>query len=177
MSAQQPSSVKLPACLSCAKRKVRCNKEEPCSNCKRRKTDHCTYPGLSPQERVKKYAALVRSLGGDPDDIYESGHEQHEIQLDSAQSHAGPAPGHNQLVSSKAAPKNHDPVLTKEDEHSVYLEWYVYSIRTTNNTKIGTALFSHLGLGEIVDKIVVYRHSVQRICRSCLFKWQQSLMH
>ncbi|KAH7183259.1 uncharacterized protein B0J16DRAFT_163200 [Fusarium flagelliforme] len=56
------------ACEPCAKRKVRCDRSEPpCSNCKRRKNDTCTYPEVSPFERIKKLEEIVRSLGGDPD--------------------------------------------------------------------------------------------------------------
>ncbi|KAF4973350.1 hypothetical protein FSARC_328 [Fusarium sarcochroum] len=55
------------ACEPCAKRKVRCDRAEPpCSNCKRRKHDHCAYPDVSPFDRIKKLEETVRSLGGDP---------------------------------------------------------------------------------------------------------------
>ncbi|KAF4437485.1 hypothetical protein F53441_13022 [Fusarium austroafricanum] len=55
------------ACEPCAKRKVRCDRSEPpCSNCRRRKRDHCTYPEVSPYERIKKLEEAVRALGGDP---------------------------------------------------------------------------------------------------------------
>ena len=52
------------ACQTCAKRKVRCDRKEPCSNCQRRKQDHCIYADLSPTERIKQLEALVRNLEG-----------------------------------------------------------------------------------------------------------------
>ncbi|EXK86459.1 hypothetical protein FOQG_09729 [Fusarium oxysporum f. sp. raphani 54005] len=55
------------ACEPCAKRKVKCDRAEPpCSNCKRRKHDNCTYPEVSPFERIRKLEEAVRALGGDP---------------------------------------------------------------------------------------------------------------
>ncbi|RBR10317.1 hypothetical protein FVER53590_12420 [Fusarium verticillioides] len=55
------------ACEPCAKRKVKCDRAEPpCSNCKRRKGDVCTYPEVSPFERIRKLEEAVRALGGDP---------------------------------------------------------------------------------------------------------------
>ncbi|KAM0444948.1 hypothetical protein ACHAQK_002485 [Fusarium lateritium] len=57
------------ACEPCAKRKVRCDRAEPpCSNCKRRKRDHCSYPEISPYEKIRKLEDTVRSLGGDAPD-------------------------------------------------------------------------------------------------------------
>lgn len=52
------------ACQPCAKRKVRCDRKEPCSNCQRRKQDHCIYAALSPTERIKQLEALVRNSEG-----------------------------------------------------------------------------------------------------------------
>ena len=50
MDSQLPS--KALSCLPCAKRKVRCDRLEPCSHCKRRKRDVCEYP--VPTVRVEK---------------------------------------------------------------------------------------------------------------------------
>lgn len=58
--------MKTQACEPCAKRKVRCDKGEPCSNCKRRKQDSCTYSEASPADRIRRLEAFVRNLGGDP---------------------------------------------------------------------------------------------------------------
>lgn len=54
------------ACRPCAKRKVRCDRLEPCANCKRRKTDRCTYPASIPSDRIRQLEGLVRELGGNP---------------------------------------------------------------------------------------------------------------
>jgi hypothetical protein len=55
------------ACEPCSRRKVRCDKQQPCSNCKRRKQDQCIYPEATPIDRIKKLESLVKSLGEDPD--------------------------------------------------------------------------------------------------------------
>jgi hypothetical protein len=64
------------SCMPCAKRKVRCDKGQPCSNCRRRRGDICTYPGqhLSAGDGhseknlqyIQKLKSHIRSLGGDP---------------------------------------------------------------------------------------------------------------
>lgn len=54
------------ACEPCSRRKVRCDKQQPCSNCKRRKQDQCIYPEAAPIDRIKRLESLVKSLGGDP---------------------------------------------------------------------------------------------------------------
>lgn len=54
------------ACVPCAKRKVRCDREEPCSNCQK-KQQGCVYPDDHSNERIKQLEALVRRLGGDPE--------------------------------------------------------------------------------------------------------------
>jgi hypothetical protein len=50
------------ACRPCAKRKVRCDRAEPCSNCKRRKVDRCTYPPSTPSDRIRQLERLVEEL-------------------------------------------------------------------------------------------------------------------
>jgi len=50
------------ACEPCARRKVKCNREEPCSNCNRRKQDQCVYVDLSATDRIKELEALVHKL-------------------------------------------------------------------------------------------------------------------
>lgn len=62
--------MKTQACEPCAKRKVRCDKGEPCSNCKRRKQDSCTYSEASPADRIRRLEAFVRNLGGDPNNPF-----------------------------------------------------------------------------------------------------------
>lgn len=63
-------------CLPCAKRKVRCDRSQPCNHCQRRKGDRCVYPAsrvnesASPRddqaERIDKLETYIRHLGGDP---------------------------------------------------------------------------------------------------------------
>lgn len=54
------------ACEPCAKRKVRCDRADPsCSNCKRRKQDHCVYPDASSDARIKRLEETIRTLGGE----------------------------------------------------------------------------------------------------------------
>jgi hypothetical protein len=78
------------SCIPCAKRKVRCDVGQPCSNCKRRKLDVCTYP-VSVQrvtssesnsedstQRIERLEEYIRSLGGDPhlaDQLYQDGYD------------------------------------------------------------------------------------------------------
>ena len=67
-------------CIACAKRKVRCDRKDPCVHCKRRK-EPCQYPEpfTSPRQarsvasdldtRLKKLEQYVRDLGGDPESM------------------------------------------------------------------------------------------------------------
>lgn len=74
------------SCLPCTKRKVRCDREKPCSHCKRR-GDVCEYPnlastsrnsprtkavGTSESRRIEKLEEYIRRLGGDPNHIQSS---------------------------------------------------------------------------------------------------------
>lgn len=74
------------SCTPCAKRKVRCDKCQPCSHCKRRKGDVCVYPvqrangpDSRPEDysqRMEKLEIYIRRLGGDPqliEQVFESG--------------------------------------------------------------------------------------------------------
>jgi hypothetical protein len=70
-----PSGKKSVSCIPCAKRKVRCDKVQPCCHCKRRRQDTCVYPessGSSIQlprgysERIEKLEQYIRILGGNP---------------------------------------------------------------------------------------------------------------
>ena len=64
-------------CTPCTKRKVRCDKRQPCYHCRRRKGDVCVYPtqrANGPQSgltdvspHTEKLYAYIRRLGGDPD--------------------------------------------------------------------------------------------------------------
>lgn len=74
------------SCLSCAKRKVRCDRLKPCSHCKRRKGDVCEYPvsistliknlqktpssaSTVQSERIEILERYIRNLGHDPDKV------------------------------------------------------------------------------------------------------------
>jgi hypothetical protein len=72
-----PSGRKPVSCIPCAKRKVRCDRLQPCCHCKRRKHDTCVYPelgGFSDQQfreqaaRIERLEEYVRVLGGNPND-------------------------------------------------------------------------------------------------------------
>lgn len=87
-------------CIPCAKRKVRCDKEQPCSHCKRRKQDVCAYPSLGgtddsrsviTAERIETLEGYIRSLGRDPLELYS---------LDERSS-----PNQNKQKSSETVPK------------------------------------------------------------------------
>jgi Zn(2)-Cys(6) binuclear cluster domain-containing protein len=65
------------SCRPCAKRKVRCDRLQPCCHCKRRKQDTCVYPefgGVSDQlireqaVRIERLEEYVRVLGGNPNE-------------------------------------------------------------------------------------------------------------
>lgn len=63
-------------CTPCAKRKVRCDKGQPCGHCQRRKGDVCVYPiqrikrpdsdHTQESQRVEQLESYIRRLGGDP---------------------------------------------------------------------------------------------------------------
>ena len=63
-------------CIPCAKRKVRCDRNQPCHHCKRRRGDACVYPTQrvresstridDSSERIEKLETYIRRLGGDP---------------------------------------------------------------------------------------------------------------
>ena len=102
-------------CQPCVKRKVRCDRQQPCSNCKRRRKDVCTYVEASPWARIKQLEALVRKLGGKPDrdgEVDQSPSPMQTSARDSSNSHA-PRGGKWQ---------GNDPALAEEDGANVYLE-------------------------------------------------------
>ena len=113
--------MKSQACEPCAKRKVRCDKGEPCSNCKRRKQDHCSYPEASPSDRIERLEALVRSLGGDPES---------DAQYAGKPSEIGPSPAKSRFQSRHddqktvgfSKDKGRDPFVVEEDGQPFYHE-------------------------------------------------------
>jgi hypothetical protein len=75
------------SCVPCAKRKVRCDRSQPCSHCRRRGRDVCEYPlaigasRMNPQsfllnrmqsERIERLEQYIRSIGRDPDEVAQS---------------------------------------------------------------------------------------------------------
>lgn len=110
------------ACQPCAKRKVRCDRKEPCSNCKRRTQDQCIYAEVSPTERIKQLEALVRSLGASSEHStwYENSHEQAKPETTLATRQVQPP---RRDTSGDAQPRGGtNPMIVKEDGESVYLE-------------------------------------------------------
>jgi hypothetical protein len=96
------------ACRPCAKRKVRCDKLQPCSNCRRRTVDRCTYPPSTPSDRIRQLEGLVRELG-------------HTAPTNAAsQSNIVCTTQHNSNIISEIRSK--DPVLVEEDGTIQYLE-------------------------------------------------------
>ena len=57
------------SCSLCRRRKIRCNREIPCSNCVRSKTETCVYDNLSsqhPQQRLSHGQAIEHGLSQEP---------------------------------------------------------------------------------------------------------------
>ncbi|THX94641.1 hypothetical protein D6D02_10090 [Aureobasidium pullulans] len=105
------------ACEPCARRKVRCDKQQPCSNCKRRKQDQCTYPEAAPTDRVKRLESLVRSLGGDPNSDGSRAPKRARL---------GPSPVETQSNDRDAGASTESergqPILVEQDGQSYYVE-------------------------------------------------------
>lgn len=130
------------ACEPCAKRKVRCDHGNPCANCKRRKTDHCTYPALSPQDRIKQLEALVRELGGGAElDVDRSNKRARTEAVDHAASRANDdgllmvatlqSQSSGQQVNTPLEVRSKDPVVLEENGQSFYLESYGFPVFST----------------------------------------------
>lgn len=75
------SGKKAVSCIPCAKRKVRCDKLQPCCHCRRRQHDECVYPELNlahsgqleqQAKRIERLEQYIRSLGGDPKEVNQS---------------------------------------------------------------------------------------------------------
>lgn len=111
------------SCLTCTRRKVRCDRDEPCSNCKRRKQDKCVYPDTSPNDRIKRLEILVRSLGGDPEDGAFASSTNPETSTPAVQ-----APTSNSNSEARPLfPADNEPVIEdcNGDGQKTYLESYV----------------------------------------------------
>jgi hypothetical protein len=100
------------ACRPCAKRKVRCDRLEPCSNCKRRKTDRCTYPASTPSDRIRQLECLIRELGGNPCNAEFMSPTESDPRR------------HNQQTGADVPIelRSNDPIILEEDGEVQYLE-------------------------------------------------------
>ncbi|KAJ5306157.1 hypothetical protein N7508_005172 [Penicillium antarcticum] len=126
------------ACMSCAKRKVRCDRQEPCSHCKRRKKEDCTYPGTSPAVRVRHLEALVRRLGHSPDgEEVASNDVPAEASSTQTRHRTRSSPTQDNRCPRRNSPfigtvPNNDPAVVEEDGERVYLEastWHSWDQR------------------------------------------------
>lgn len=111
------------ACGPCARRKVRCDKQEPsCANCKRRKGDRCVYPPISSTERIRKLEALVRKLGGDPNNSSASAATNKPASAEIAT----PQPQAATVVGLPLEVRSEDPIVLEEDGDTFYVESRVW---------------------------------------------------
>jgi len=102
------------ACEPCSRRKVRCDKQQPCSNCKRRKQDQCIYPEATPTDRIKKLESLVRNLGGDPN--VEDGRPAKRVRT-------GPSPPEAQDDARDTTEvERGQPIMLEQNGESYYVE-------------------------------------------------------
>ena len=108
------------ACQPCAKRKVRCDREEPCSNCKRRKQDQCTYSDISPTDRIKQLEALVKNLQNDSKHGFLSNNKQTGDTVASGSPQTQPP--HRQTSGDIQLQNSTNPLIVKENGDTVYLE-------------------------------------------------------
>ena len=108
------------ACQPCAKRKVRCDREDPCANCKRRKQDQCIYAEVSPNERIRQLEALVSSLGGGADYTTPQDHEQAKRKAASLSTRLREPS--NKVDGDALIQTGTNPMIVNENGESVYLE-------------------------------------------------------
>jgi hypothetical protein len=108
------------ACEPCAKRKVRCDREEPCSNCKRRKKDHCSYAESSaektgkPENAARPFGSNLSEEGG------RLGLSNNATVSPAANSTISP---HQSQEAATPVDKNSkDPVIVIQDGQQYYLE-------------------------------------------------------
>lgn len=108
------------ACVPCAKRKVRCDRLQPCTNCQKRPGDECVYLAPLPRrrgpkvsadaatlERLNKLENMVRVMGGDPD--------KHIPPSSSSFSSTSP------ISSAKSLPPYHPPPPPAATSRTVYM--------------------------------------------------------
>ena len=138
-------------CIPCAKRKVRCDKHQPCCHCKRRKWDVCVYPvqragrpsnaSGDDTQRIERLEDYIRRLGGDLRTLGQDG-EGGEVDLD-VSSNTSPAPAaslsNSNTMTTPIASNDKQPSpqsknravvermgLVEHNEQVTYIETYVF---------------------------------------------------
>lgn len=143
------------ACRPCARRKVRCDKQEPnCTNCKRRKGDRCVYPPISPNERIRRLEALVRKLGGDPSNGGSTAvnNKQAPAQSSGAQLQVG------NVADAPIEIRSADPIVLEEDGHTFYVESRVWQDWLGKGTS-KNSFMSHKRPHALSDQISSYQRN------------------
>ena len=121
------------SCLPCAKRKVRCDRLQPCRHCQRRPRDRCVYPNMTPEEirnlpenqisRIHQLERQIRSLGGDPNDA--SPQQPGQSQQSGQQiPRTGVSPSAQDEAINNSTGVQASGLVTKDDEVT-YIEAYV----------------------------------------------------
>lgn len=114
------------SCAPCAKRKVRCDRKEPCSNCKRRKQDQCIYPTRISDARIKQLEEAVKRLGSNSEVEDDAVTSQTRSSPASFQAQAPVAPivrnKWNEVVNH---PRQDNPIIVNDGGMTMYIESYV----------------------------------------------------
>lgn len=96
-SASKPGA----ACVPCFKRKMRCDRQTPCANCRRRRdqSEKCHYPTASSSDsvaeltqRLEKLEEYVRATGADPDEVARGKFTLPQLPVPSGQAETTPVP-------------------------------------------------------------------------------------
>ena len=150
---ESPTVVKSSSCMPCAKRKVRCDQLQPCSHCKRRKTDKCVYPLTKStaskahsdgelvkmqQDRIYELEQFILRTGGDPNDVHQrpTFSPQHQVlprtprtssNLDQKQDNSGIS-----CSSELTSYKTRAAYLVEHDKQIRYIDTYVRRSRKPN---------------------------------------------
>ena len=144
------------ACQPCAKRKVRCDRKEPCSNCQRRKQDHCVYADLSPIERIKQLEALVRNLEGGS-----------EASIKAGSATSRPEPNEKHANGNPRFQDGTSPIIVRENGESNYLESCVISILVFYSLTDGEDLRGMAGRARLTTLLRPYTPvTVIRYCQA-----------
>ena len=140
----EPQAVaKSTSCMPCAKRKVRCDQHQPCSHCKRRKTDNCVYPMTKrapsnaqwggeivrmQQDRIYELEQYILRTGGDPNHVHQrptaSSHDQAPPTSPRTSSNLDPKQDHNGIFrpSELTSYKTREAYLVEHDKQTRYIE-------------------------------------------------------